>query len=235
MRLYNNDCLIALPDIPDNSVDMVFADLPYGTTQNKWDTIIPFEPLWEQLLRVGKHNTAYIFTATQPFTSMLVMSNLSMFKYEIIWQKTIGSGQLNIKHQPLRKHESILVFYANKPIYNEQKTEGKPYKINRRANTTNNGYGTQTDSNKDNNGYRHATSVITISNPRIEDGHPTQKPVELLEYLIKTYSNPGNVVLDPTMGSGSTGIAALSLGRDFIGIEKDAYWFNIAQDKIIAR
>lgn len=232
INLFYGDCLIEMEKIPSLSVDMVLVDLPYGTTQNKWDAIIPFEQMWSSLLRITKPNGALVFTATQPFSSKLVMSNLPLFKYEIIWEKTICSGQLNVKRQPLRNHESILVFYKEQPTYNEQKTIGIPYKINRKIKFKAQGYGVQKDSSKINDGFRHAKSVIKVSNPRIKGGHPTQKPIELMAYLIKTFTNENEVVLDCCMGFGTTGEACLILNRRFIGIELDEKYFNVAKNRL---
>lgn len=233
IKLIQGNCLEEMKAIPDHSIHLVLTDLPYGTTQNKWDEVIPFQPMWEELDRILVDGGIMLFTATQPFTSQLVMSNTKQFKYELIWEKTIGSGQLNIKKQPLRVHESILVFYAKPGTYNEKKTKGEPYTIDRTVKSKGEGYGVQTDSSKVNDGFRHAKSIIKVSNPRIKGGHPTQKPIELMSQLIKTYSNPGDVVLDYCMGSGTTGEAAIKLGRKFIGIELDRTYFEQAKERII--
>jgi len=230
--LYYGDCLLELNKVKDNSIDLIFLDLPYGTTQNKWDIVIPFKPLWEQLRRVVTPTGNIIFTATQPFTSHVVLSNQDWYRYDWIWKKTIGSGQMNVKRQPMRLHETILVFYRQFGIYNEQKTKGKPYKITRNAVYANQTYGSQKEHTKENDGFRHAQSVVEISNPRIKGGHPTEKPLALLEYILNTYSDIGMTVLDPTMGRGTTGVAAKRLGRNFIGIEKDLFWFSKAEERI---
>lgn len=222
------DAIENMAKLKEKSIDLILVDLPYGVTNNKWDVIIPFDEMWEQFNRIKKNNAAMVLTATQPFASMLVMSNLKQFKYDVIWEKTICSGQLNVKHRPLRAHESILVFYDKIPTYNEQKTEGKPYKIKREGNGTENCYCRQKASEKDNEGFRHAKSVVKIPNQRIKGGHPTQKPVALLEMLIKTFSNENDIVLDCCMGSGSTGVAAMNLNRKFIGIEKELNYFDMA-------
>lgn len=232
LHLINGDCLKEMKNIPDKSIHLICVDLPYGTTQNKWDAIIPFDKMWEEFNRVLTDDGTIVLTAAQPFSSKLIMSNIANFKYEIIWEKTIGSGQLNIKRQPLRVHESILIFYKNFGTYNEQKTEGKPYKIKRKVKSKGEGYGKQTDSEKTNDGFRHARSVIKVANPRIKGGHPTQKPVELMEYLVKAFSNPGDSVLDCCMGSGTTGVAAVNLGRKFIGMELDQDYFDQAKKRI---
>ncbi len=232
ISLINGNCLDEMKKLSDNSIDLILTDLPYGTTQNKWDEIIPFTDMWSAFNRILKEDGIIVLTATQPFSSKLVMSNISNFRYEIIWEKTIGSGQLNINKQPLRIHESVLIFYKQFKTYNEQKTEGKPYSIKRVVNFKGEGYGKQTNSEKENNGYRHAKSVIKISNPRIKNGHPTQKPIALMEYLIKVYSNKNDTVLDCCMGSGTTGIAAVNLNRKFIGIELNKIYFENAKERI---
>ena len=233
MKLIHDDCIAAMEQLPEDSVDMIFCDLPYGTTQNSWDVIIPFEDLWKQYNRIVKQNGAMVFTASQPFTSLLVSSNITNFRLEWIWKKTIGSGQLNIKRMPLKHHENVLVFYRSPPVYNEQITKGEPYKITRKAGSLEEAnYGKQKEHTSRNNGFRHAQSVIEVSNPRIRGGHPTEKPVSLCEYFIKTYSNEGDTILDNCMGSGSTGEACVNLNRNFIGIEKDPEYFKIAEERI---
>jgi len=229
IQLYNGDCLKIMPLIKSKSVDLILCDLPYGVTKNKWDVIIPLKPLWAEYERTMKDDGVIVLTATQPFTSQLIMSNVDLFKYDLVWEKTISSNQLNVRFQPLRSHESILVFYKKPPIYNEQKTSGKPYKIKRNGNYNDGNYNSQKASSKINDGFRHARSVIKISNPRIKGGHPTQKPLELLEHLIKTYTNVDSIVMDNCMGSGSTGVACKNLGRNFIGIEKDEKYFKMAK------
>lgn len=194
--------------------------------------MIPIDEMWSEFNRITKKNGVVVLTATQPFTSKLVISNLANFKYDLIWEKTISSGQLNVRKQQLRNHESILVFAKSPFTYNEQKTEGSPYKINRKVKNGENNYGTQKDSSKENEGYRHAKSVIKVSNPRIKGGHPTQKPIELMEYIIKTYSNKGDLVLDCCMGSGTTGVAAIKNERLFYGIELDANYFKTSKQRI---
>lgn len=188
--------------------------------------------MWEGIKRVLKPNGAAVFTAAQPYTSMLVMSNPNWFKYEVIWEKTIGSGQLNINKQPLRTHESILVFYENFGTYNEQITKGSPYKITREVSKFKTSYGKQRDHTSINTGTRRAKSIIKVSNPRIKNGHGTEKPVKLMEYLIKTYSNEGDTVMDFAAGRMTTGIACVNTGRKFIGIELDDYWYEEGQKRI---
>ena len=227
------DCLEVMKEIPDKSVDMILCDLPYGTTACKWDTIIPFEPLWAQYERIIKDNGAIVLTASQPFTSMLVMSNPKWFKYEWIWDKKLATGYLNAKLMPLKRHENILVFYKRPPVYNPQFTEGEPYDKGFALSESEN-WGKQVAvSRKNESGRRYPTSLIVKSNAnqRIKV-HPTQKPVELFEYLIKTYTLPGEVVLDNCIGSGTTAIAALNTGRFFIGIEKEPKYVEIARKRV---
>jgi len=225
--LYLGDCLSIMTQIPDESIDMILCDLPYGTTNNKWDIIIPFEPLWQQYERIIKPNGAMVFTASQPFTSLLVMSNPKLFKYEWIWEKTIGSGQLNINIMPLKVHESILVFYKNKPIYNQQFSEGTPYTITRKIKQIAT-YNKQKNHTRVNEGLRYPKSIIKVSNPRIKGGHPTQKPVALFEYLIRIYTNEKNIVLDNCIGAGTTAIACINTNRQYIGIEINKDYFRKA-------
>lgn len=231
--LRKGDCLELMRDLPDKSIDAIICDLPYGTTACKWDTIIPFEPLWEQYKRIIKDGGAIVLTASQPFTSALVMSNPEMFKYEWIWEKTMATGGLMAKYRPMKAHESVLVFNVNKTsIYNEQRLEGEAYKRveGKKKNSVigdkEGGYITV------NNGGRAARSVFKISNPNANSLHPTQKPVKLMEYLVKTYTNEGDLVLDNTMGSGTTGVACINTNRNFIGMELDDKYFEIAEKRI---
>tara|TARA_R110000803_G_C11952115_1_gene317807 strand:- start:385 stop:1068 length:684 start_codon:yes stop_codon:yes gene_type:complete len=222
-------------DIPDGSVDMVLTDPPYGTTACKWDSVVPFEPMWEQLKRITKRNGATVLTAAQPFTSALVMSNPKAFKYAWVWDKVNRpTGHLNAKIMPLRQTEDVLVFYIKVPTYNPQMTQGKPYTATGSKNSDN--YGHQVKSTTVcADGLRYPRELIAIkADERGTVGrvHPTQKPVALMEYLIRTYTNKGETVLDFTMGSGTTGVACKNLGRSFIGIEMDAGYFQIAKDRI---
>lgn len=220
--IWQGECLAGMKEMPENSIDLILADLPYGTTRNKWDSIIPLEELWEAYKRVLKPDGCVVLTSAQPFTSTLVLSNPEWFRYEWIWSKTIGSGQLNTTHQPLRTHESVLVFAPKKPRYNTLMEVGDPYTAVRKADDwTGRGYNNQIDHTAKNSGYRHPKSVLLVPNPRIKKGHPTQKPVELFDYLIKTYTNPGDIVLDNVMGSGTTAISAIRTGRNYIGFELD--------------
>lgn len=232
MNLYQGNCLEIMPTFSDHSIDLIASDLPYGISGNKWDSPIDLVELWSNFKRVLKPGGVVVLTATQPFTSQLIVSNLKGFKVEYIWKKTVGSGQLNISHQPLRMHESCLVFYDKRPTYNPQYTSGEPYSIHRVGNYKEEGYGIQREHGTVNQGFRHPQTVLTIPNPRIKGGHPTQKPVKLMEFFILTYSNEGDTVLDCCMGSGSTGEAAINTNRDFIGIELDDRWFNVANERL---
>lgn len=234
--LHLGDCLQLLPQVPDQSVDMIMCDLPYGTTQNKWDSVIPLEPLWSEYKRICRG--AIVLTASQPFSSVLVTSNLGMFKYEWIWRKSRVTGVLNAKHQPLRQHEVVLVFCKGKTTYNAQGVEecnkrtGTGRKAGKTSSSENYGKITETEDG----GYtqtqtgwpRSVLEVQSVSNTV----HPTQKPVALMEYLIRTYTNEGEVVLDNCMGSGTTGVACMNSGRRFIGMEQNPEYFAIAQSRI---
>jgi len=233
-QVLEGNCLDLLAKLPDNCIDLVLCDLPYGTTQNKWDSVIDLEALWAEYHRVAKHDAAFVLTAAQPFTSILVTSNLAEFKVEWIWQKTIGSGQLNIAHQPLRVHESVLVFYRARPSYHPQMTDGTPYKFTRRAVAEGPGYGAQRDVDVDNPGQRHPKTVLEVPNPRIKGGHPTQKPLALFEYFIRTYSDPGDLVLDNCLGAGTTALAALRTARHFVGMELEPKYVTMANDALAA-
>jgi site-specific DNA-methyltransferase (adenine-specific) len=232
MTLLLGDCLDILPTLTDNSVDMVLVDLPYGTTACKWDSIIPLDKLWEQYNRICKEDGAMVFTAAQPFTTILAASNLDNFRYEWIWEKPQGTNPMNAKVMPLKSHENILVFYRKKPVYNPQMWYSTPYS-GFSSNTSKIGevYGSAKSKHRDNpDGSRYPKTILKFKQ---EKGlHPTQKPVEMMEYLIKTYSNAGDTILDNTMGSGTTGVAAVKCNRRFIGIEQDAEYYKISEDRI---
>lgn len=236
MQLIKGDCLVEMKSIPDKSIDMILCDLPYGTTSCKWDTIIPFDKLWEQYERIIKPNGAIVLTAQQPFTSALVMSNPKIYKYDWYWKKSKPVGFANAKKMPLKDVETISIFYKSLPTYNPQGIEkcnrvisNSTKKIKQNNITAINGGAFKTD-----------TFIQEFTNyPRqiievgVEQGlHPTQKPTELFEYLIKTYTNEGETVLDNCMGSGSTGVACVNLNRSFIGIEMDDKYFEIASKRI---
>ena len=234
IRLMLGDCLEVMKDIPDGSVDMVLCDLPYGTTQNKWDSVIPFEPLWAQYRRIAKRNAAIVLTASQPFTTALIASNLANFRYSWVWEKTRGSNPYLANVQPLRCHEDVCVF-GDRPRYYPQKAEGAIYTVSPKA-----GGRVASDERSNRAGFegkvgsgRFPRSVVRLSNPSAEMGlHPTQKPVALMEYMIRTYTNEGETVLDNCMGSGTTGVACINTNRNFIGIELDQGYFDIACKRI---
>ena len=230
------DCLKLMKDIPNGSVDLILTDPPYGTTNCRWDTIIPFEPMWEQLKRIIKPNGAICLFGSEPFSSALRISNIKDFKYDWYWQKTTPTGFLNAKKQPLRNIETISVFYSKQPTYNPQKTYGHKRKVSLAKHKQNykkaeeyNHYGLASYDSTE----RYPTQILLSKTDRQKSAlHPTQKPVALLEYLIKTYTNEGETVIDFTMGSGSTGVACVNTGRNFIGIELDEGYFQIAKERI---
>ncbi|MFZ4540129.1 DNA-methyltransferase [Propionivibrio sp.] len=244
--LHLGDCLERMAEIPDGSVDMILCDLPYGTTACKWDSVIPFEPLWAHYKRVIKKSGAIVLTASQPFTTKLISSNMKDFRYEWIWDKYTPTGFLNVRRMPLKQHENIAVFYEKLPTYNPQKYK-KPYLAAR----TGKGFTKEGDDIKSGvygsglvNGsgfrseYAHPKTIIYQPTgnglDKKNNVHPTQKPVALMEYLIRTYTNEGETVLDNTMGSGTTGVACINTGRKFIGIERDDKYFAIAKARIEA-
>ena len=231
-KLLQGDCLELMKDIPDGSVDAIITDPPYGTTACKWDSVIPFEPMWAELKRIIKPNGAIVLFGSQPFTSALVMSNVKMFKYEWVWNKSLAGNGILAKKQPLKIHENVVVFNSN--IYIPEMRKGKArWKggIKDKHGTFSNAEAPKVWSDE-----YYPTSIIDISGAGMRSGrvHPTQKPVALLEYLIKTYTNEGETVLDFTMGSGSTGVAAKNLNRNFIGIELDEKYFEIAKERIMS-
>ncbi len=235
--LMKGDCLERMKEIPDGSVDMVLADVPYGTTSCPWDSIIPLEPMWEQLKRIIKPNGAIVLFGSQPFTSSLIMSNLKMFKYEWVFNKTLPVGHGYAKHRPMSNHENIVVFASGKTVYNPQMTPREKPRVYTRKAASLSGSSSMTSHDGATRVLegKYPTTVQTF-NTSIQKGkvHPTQKPVALMEYLIKTYTNEGETVLDFTMGSGSTGVACVNTGRRFIGIELDLNYFNIALERIEA-
>jgi len=235
-KIIQGDCLEVMKGIKDKSIDMILCDLPYGTTACKWDTIIPFEPLWEQYKRIIKDNGAIVLTASQPFTSALVMSNPKMFRYELIWEKEKPSNFMLLKKQFGKIHENILVFYNNQPTYNPIKVLANPDKIDKRKRFNDvikkDGVTPEIKLYRpEDNGLRYPTSNLYFN--RDENSlHPTQKPVALFEYLIKTYTNEGDLVLDNCAGSGTTGVACLNLNRNYILIEKEEEYCKIAEERI---
>ena len=234
--IFYGDCLNVMPGIPDGTVDMILADLPYGVTQNKWDEIIPLDQLWQEYRRVTKPNAAIVLTAVQPFASQLIVSNPKMFRYDLIWQKNKSTGFLNANRMPLRQHEIILVFYQKLPVYHPQKTIGHaPVHSFTKHTSDGTNYGKtklvsgggQTD--------RHPTSIIDIpvvNNDSDEKIHPNQKPIRLFEYLVQTFTDTGAIVLDNCIGSGTTAIACLNTNRHFIGIEQDVEFYRFANKRV---
>lgn len=230
-KLYNGDCLEVMKSIPDKSIDMILCDLPYGTTRNKWDTVIDLDLLWSQYERIIKDNGAIVLFAQVPFNIVLGYSNLKLLKYEWIWEKEQGTGHLNAKKMPLKSHENIMVFYKKPPTYNPQMVGNEVRTVKRSGNkskTTN--YGDFIEIKESTYIGRYPKDIIKFNKDK--GYRPTQKPVALLEYLIKTYTNEGEIVLDNCMGSGSTGVAAMLTDRRFIGIELDEGFFNIAKERI---
>lgn len=233
-KIFNCDCLEGLKDIPDNSVDCIITDPPYGTTDCTWDKTVDLNLMWEQFLRVTKENAAIVIFSQMPFGAELVLSNKKIYRYEWIWQKNCAVGFMNAKKMPLRCHENILVFYRKLPTYNPQFTQGKPYLrknyafsliySNQKSVTTNNA-----------DGKRYPVDILKFNIPKKrteKQPHPTQKPVALIEYLIKTYTNEGEIVLDPFIGSGTTAVACIKSDRNFVGYELDEKYFEICQKRI---
>ena len=235
-KIYNEDCLEGMKRIPDKSVDMILCDLPYGTTVCKWDTIIPFEPLWEQYERVIKDGGAIILTASQPFTTKLISSNFDWFKYELIWNKVLPTGFAIAKIQPMKQHENVLVFGKGKVAYNPQMT---PRERPRTYNRTHKNYEGSENLQKHDGKARTLThyyprSLLEFSNANNKSKvHPTQKPVALFEYLIRTCTNENETILDNCMGSGTTAIACLNTNRNYIGFELDETYYSLANERIV--
>lgn len=232
--LKQGDCLDLMKNIPDKSIDMILCDLPYGTTaRNKWDKTISLIELWNVYNKIIKDNGAIVLFSQMPYSATLVQSNQKMFRYEIIWEKTQGTGFLNANEMPLKIHENILVFYKNLPTYNPQMRLGfKPYKTKSSPNSSYNYHNGIGNCFTKSDGKRYPVDIIKFDYDRKERFHPTQKPVALLEYLIKTFSNVGDTILDNCMGGGSTGIACINTNRNFIGIELNEKFFNIAKERI---
>lgn len=237
VKTFNEDMFDVIDKLDAKSVDLILTDFPYGTlnkSRNDWDKVIDYEKFWKIAKRICKPNAAIISTAAQPFTSYLISTNYNWFKYSLIWEKSKSSGYLNAKKQPLRSHEDIVVFYKQQPTYNPQMTKGNPYDKGKAVRDAVQ-YGQQTKAVhvKSEEGLRYPRSVIYFKTAENEGKlHPTQKPISLYEYLIKTYSNEGDVVLDPCMGSGTTGIAAINTNRNFIGIEMNKTFYDIAYKRL---
>jgi len=219
--LYLGDCLDVMPSIANESVDMIFADLPYGTTECAWDSVIPLDLLWSEYKRIIKPNGAIVLTSAQPFTSALVMSNLEMYRCEWIWEKGAATGFLNAKKQPMRAHENVLVFYKKQPVFNPQMIHNQARKTSKRKDVNSECYGKALSLVEYDSTSRYPRDVLFFSSDKqLGNYHPTQKPVALGEYFIRTYTHEGMLVLDNTMGSGTFGVSAVNTNRQFIGIEK---------------
>ena len=234
--LIKGDCLTEMNKIQSKSVDMILCDLPYGTTRNKWDATIPLDKLWEQYNRIIKDNGVIVLTAQTPFDKVLGASNLKMLRYEWIWEKTSATGHLNAKKMPMKAHENILIFYKKLPTYNPQKTFGHERKVSKAVHKINSkdstNYGESVNTTYDST-ERYPRDVVKFKTDKQKSAlHPTQKPVALMEYLIKTYTNEGDLVLDNCMGSGTTGVACVNTNRNFIGIEIEDNYYKIAKQRI---
>ena len=221
--IFEGDCIEIMKQFPDNCIDMILCDLPYGTTQNKWDSIIPLDELWQEYKRIIKENGAIVLTSQGLFTAQLMLSNPKQFKYKWVWEKSKPTNFLNAKKQPLRKYEDVCVFYKKQPVYNPQMVQGEPYDKGFRKNQLSGSYGDFQPVHVHSDGKRYPTDVIYFKTAESEGEviHPTQKPVELGRYFVRTYTNPGALVLDNTFGSGSFLLSALLEGRNFVGIEKN--------------
>ena len=233
-QIYNCDCLEGMKKIPDGSVDFILSDLPFQMTDCHWDKKIPFEPMWKEFYRVAKKNAAMALFANGKFLIELAASNLKDYRYKIVWLKNLATGFLNAKKMPLKCHEDVLIFYRQLPTYNPQFTQGKPYIHHGNQYRSENYRDGIENWRTSSDGRRFPRDIVKGCQPQVNDTafHPTQKPVELLEYLIKTYTNEGEVVLDATIGSGSTAVAAINTNRQFIGFELDEKYFEIAQKRI---
>lgn len=234
-ELWLGDCLEAMNEIEPNTVDLLYCDLPYGTTQCKWDTVINLEEWWKLVWKVCKPNAAVVLHTAQPFTATLVTSQIKFFKYEWIWEKSKATNYLNAKKQPLRAHESICVFYKKPPVYNPQMTQGSAYNKGTAKRETD-VYGSQVAVEVKSEGERYPRSVQYFKTAESEGKlHPTQKPIALAEYIINTYTNEGDLVCDPTMGSGTACLAARNLNRNYIGIELDETYYYTAENRLHAK
>lgn len=234
MQLFNGDCLEMMKDIPDKSVDLILTDLPYEITSNLWDKLIPMDKLWEQYNRIIKDKGNVLLFGTGLFAYKLALSNEKYYRYDLIWKKSKCGSPFTAKYMPLKKHEHILVFGQSASYYDPQLTVGEPYKRKWTANKKNNMQYGIAGVETNNSGTRHPITILDFPQKwrRQDQLHPTQKPIELLEWLIKSYSMENGVVLDSTMGSGSTGVACVNTNRDFIGIELDKTYFDIATNRI---
>ena len=232
--IYHGDCIEGMKILPDNSVDMVLTDPPYGTTQNKWDTIIDMDLFWKEIKRVTKEHSAILLFSQMPFTATAVMSNPKMFRYEWIAEKNNPTGFLNAKRMPLKCHENVLVFYGKLPVYHPIMEHGKPYRRGAKDKNSSNYNEVKRLPSENTTGTRFPRDVLKVS-WRSAFGktlHPTQKPVSLCEYFIKTYSNKGDIILDPFIGSGTTVVAAINTERKYIGFERDDKYFEVAKNRL---
>lgn len=241
MQLYQGDCLQVIKSIPDNSINCIITDPPYGMTQCSWDCEIDLRQLWKEYDRIIKSNGAILIFGMEPFASKVRLSNIKNYKYDWIWRKPRGTGHLNAKKQPLRDVENIMVFYKKQCTYNPQFSKGKPYsamkggktaRTSEAGSTTYGKFMNGAEYRNDNSGFRYPKQVIEFGVVERNTLHTTQKPIPLLEYLVKTYTNENEIVLDSFMGSGSTGVACVNTNRDFIGIELDEHYFKIAKERI---
>lgn len=232
--IYHRDCLVGgLQSVPDNSVDMVLTDPPYCTTQNKWDSVVDMNLFWKEIKRVTKEHSAILLFSQMPFTAIAVMSNPKMFRYEWVVEKNNQTGFLNARRMPLKAHENVLVFYNKLPAYHPQMTHGKPYTRGQSSHSSNYNY-FEHEAKKNYSGERFPRDVLKVQwrTPFSRTYHPTQKPVSLCEYFIKTYSNKGDIILDPFIGSGTTAVAAINTERKYIGFEKDDKYFEVAKNRL---
>lgn len=231
----HGDCLVEMQRIPDKSIDMILCDLPYGTTRNKWDSVIPLDELWAQYERIIKDNGAIVLFGVQIFSAKLIISNPKLFKYKVIWEKSKSTNFLNAKRQPLRKYEEICVFYKRQPIYNPQMTKGEPYNKGVRKDQQTGSYGEFRPVEVKSTGERYPTDIVYFKTAESEGKveHPTQKPVELFEYLIKTYTNEGDLVLDNTAGSGTAGVACKNTNRDYCLIEMEQEYIDVIERRLM--
>jgi site-specific DNA-methyltransferase (adenine-specific) len=235
-KLYLGDCIDLMPLIPNKSVDMILCDLPYGSTSCIWDIIIPFEPLWEQYERIIKDNGAIVLFGKNPFTAKLILSNEKLFRYELIWEKTRAGNNMQVCKQPSAIHENILVFYKNQPTYNDLKFIVDEKYIDKRKSINDSFYKSEhykgVMKRKKDDGLRHPQSILPFNSVWGKNMHPTQKPIELFEWLVKSYTNENDIVLDNAIGSGTTAFACRRNNRNFIGIEKDEVYYNKANKKL---
>lgn len=232
-KIHHVDCLIGMKAIPDKSIDMILSDLPYGITKNSWDSVINLDQMWEQYERIIKDDGAIILTAQTPFSIVLGASNLKLLKYELIWEKTEATGFYHAKHAPLKAHENILVFYKNKPVYNPQMTKGEPYSYKKGKQVSATYGGASGTGLIRNDGKRYPRSVLKFKKDKQKSSlHPTQKPLALFEWLVKTYTNPGDLVLDNCIGSGTTAVACQNTDRNFIGMDSEKKYVDISIERL---